>query len=139
MRTRRSPRRQPGRGGLETVAGRPPRPAGDLLDRRGIRVDRMSEQSRPFDVRRAGVLLHVTSLPGAGDLGEEAYRFVDFLADAGFTVWQVLPLVPTHDDDGSPYNAPSAMAGNPDLISPTLREPMDDAAFTAWCGAPGDW
>jgi 4-alpha-glucanotransferase len=99
----------------------------------------MSEQSRPFDVRRAGVLLHVTSLPGAGDLGEEAYRFVDFLADAGFTVWQVLPLVPTHDDDGSPYNAPSAMAGNPDLISPTLREPMDDAAFAAWCGEQGDW
>ena len=67
------------------------------------------------DSRRAGVLLHVTSLP-SGTLGEEAFGFVDFLADAGCSVWQVLPLVPTHDDDGSPYNAPSAMAGNPDLI-----------------------
>ena len=74
----------------------------------------------PLDVRRAGVLLHVTSLPGgygAGDLGPAAYSFVDFLEAAGGTVWQVLPLVPTHAGDGSPYNAVSAMAGNPDLIS----------------------
>ena len=79
---------------------------------------------RPLDVRRAGVLLHVTSLPSAGDglagdLGTsaEAYRFVDFLAAAGCTVWQVLPLVPTHEADRSPYNALSAMAGSPELIS----------------------
>jgi 4-alpha-glucanotransferase len=74
----------------------------------------------PLDVRRAGVLLHVTSLPGeydAGDLGPAAYSFVDFLERAGCTVWQVLPLVPTHAGDGSPYNAISAMAGNPELIS----------------------
>src|SRR5688572_4603559 len=98
----------------------------------------MTDQARPFDVRRAGVLLHVTSLPGAGDLGDAAYRFVDFLAAAGCSVWQVLPLVPTHDDDGSPYNAPSAMAGNPDLISKALiskthLEDPDDATFAAWC------
>jgi 4-alpha-glucanotransferase len=74
----------------------------------------------PLDVRRAGVLLHVTSLPspyGAGDLGHAAYRFVDFLAAAGMTVWQVLPLVPTHSEDRSPYNGLSALAGNPDLVS----------------------
>ena len=74
----------------------------------------------PLDVRRAGVLLHVTSLPseyGAGDLGPAAYSFLDFLEQAGCTVWQVLPLVPTHAGDGSPYNAISAMAGNPDLVS----------------------
>jgi 4-alpha-glucanotransferase len=69
-----------------------------------------------MDVRRAGVLLHLTSLP-AGDLGPEAYGFVDFLADSGVTVWQVLPLVPTHEEDRSPYNALSAMAGSPVLIS----------------------
>lgn len=66
------------------------------------------------------MLLHVTSLPsasGPGDLGPAAHRFVDLLADAGCTVWQVLPLVPTHDLDRSPYNALSAMAGNPDVIS----------------------
>ncbi|KAA1425873.1 4-alpha-glucanotransferase [Nocardioides antri] len=99
----------------------------------------MSEQDRPFDVRRAGVLLHVTSLPGAGDLGDEAYRFVDFLAAAGCSVWQVLPLVPTHDDDGSPYNAPSAMAGNPDLLSKDRRETADDGAVTAWCAQQSAW
>jgi 4-alpha-glucanotransferase len=72
------------------------------------------------DRRRAGVLLHVTSLPGSGasgDLGPEAFRFVDFLAEAGFRVWQVLPLGPTHAD-GSPYNCLSAHAGHPRFISP---------------------
>ena len=48
---------------------------------------------------------------------ESRPEFVDFLARAGCTVWQVLPLVPTHPGDGSPYNAVSAMAGNPELIS----------------------
>jgi 4-alpha-glucanotransferase len=74
----------------------------------------------PLETRRAGVLLHVTSLPspyGAGDLGHAAHDFVDFAADAGFSVWQLLPLVPTHADDNSPYNGISAMAGNPELIS----------------------
>jgi 4-alpha-glucanotransferase len=69
--------------------------------------------------RRAGVLLHPTSLHspyGAGDLGHAAYRFVEFLAAAGFTVWQVLPLGPTHRNH-SPYDSPSAFAGNPALIS----------------------
>ena len=79
-----------------------------------------TDPAGPLDVRRAGVLLHVTSLSGdydAGDLGPAAYEFVDFLQMAGCTVWQVLPLVPTHAGDGSPYNAISAMAGNPDLVS----------------------
>ncbi|MCW2819633.1 MAG: 4-alpha-glucanotransferase [Marmoricola sp.] len=77
--------------------------------------------SGPLQVRRAGVLLHVTSLP-EGDLGPGAHAFVDFLADAGVTVWQVLPLVPVHEDEGSPYNSLSAMAGNPLLISAELRD-----------------
>jgi 4-alpha-glucanotransferase len=74
----------------------------------------------PLTRRRAGVLLHVTSLPspyGRGDVGPAARAFVDFLADAGCTVWQVLPLVPTHRVDRSPYNAMSALALNPELIS----------------------
>ena len=77
-------------------------------------VDNPSAQP-VLDRRRAGVLLHPTSLP-AGDLGDDARRFVDFLAGGGFTVWQCLPLGPTHDD-GSPYHALSAHAGNPALIS----------------------
>jgi 4-alpha-glucanotransferase len=74
----------------------------------------------PLTRRRGGVLLHVTSLPsayGRGDVGPAARAFVDFLADAGCTVWQVLPLVPTHRVDRSPYNAMSALALNPELIS----------------------
>ncbi|MGD2177001.1 MAG: 4-alpha-glucanotransferase [Anaerolineae bacterium] len=70
--------------------------------------------------RRSGVLLHPTSLPGRfgiGDLGDDAYRFVDFLAAAGQSYWQVLPLSPTGYGD-SPYQALSAFAGNPMLISP---------------------
>lgn len=70
--------------------------------------------------RRAGLLLHPTSLPGpykGGDIGREAYRFIDFLADSGFSIWQMLPLGPTHADR-SPYQCLSVNAGNPDLISP---------------------
>src|ERR1019366_6250153 len=69
--------------------------------------------------RSSGILLHPTSLPGRfgiGDLGPEAYRFVDFLAAAGQRIWQVLPLGPTGYGD-SPYQLSSAFAGNPLLIS----------------------
>ncbi len=70
--------------------------------------------------RASGILLHPTSLPGdfgIGDLGTQAYSFVNFLADAGQTYWQILPLGPTGYGD-SPYQCFSAFAGNPLLISP---------------------
>jgi 4-alpha-glucanotransferase len=70
--------------------------------------------------RASGIILHPTSLPdtpGIGDLGDAAYRFVDFLAAAGQRYWQVLPLGPTGYGD-SPYQCFSAFAGNPLLISP---------------------
>lgn len=70
--------------------------------------------------RRSGVLLHPTCLPGPygiGDLGAQAFAFVDWLAQAGQTYWQVLPLSPTGYGD-SPYQGLSAFAGNPMLISP---------------------
>ena len=70
--------------------------------------------------RGSGILLHPTSLPGRfgiGDLGEEAYGFIDFLATAGQGYWQVLPLGPTGYGE-SPYQTLSAFAGNPMLISP---------------------
>lgn len=71
-----------------------------------------------FVRRRAGILLHPTSLPGkgsAGKLGAAARRFVDFLAGAGFSVWQTLPLGPV-DKFGSPYSLSSAYAGDIRLI-----------------------
>lgn len=72
-----------------------------------------------LEQRRAGVLLHITSLPGKydnGDLGQEAYHFVKFLHNTGVRVWQTLPLGQPHSD-GSPYQCLSAHAGNTALIS----------------------
>lgn len=74
--------------------------------------------------RRAGILMHITSLPssfGVGDLGPVAYSFVDFLKSTRQTYWQILPLSPTSKHNAhSPYSAHSAMAGNPLLISPEM-------------------
>ena len=70
-------------------------------------------------VRSSGILLHPTSFPGPhgiGDLGRAAYQFVDFLVEAGQSLWQVLPLGPTGYGD-SPYASFSSFAGNPLLIS----------------------
>ncbi len=76
-----------------------------------------------FRKRASGVLLHVSSLPsefGIGDLGPQAYHFVDFLKQANQTYWQMLPLNCTTAQAGySPYSCYSAFAGNPLLISPT--------------------
>ena len=69
--------------------------------------------------RSSGVLLHVSSLPsygGIGDLGPAAHEFVAFLAAAKQHIWQVLPLCPTGYGN-SPYAGSSAFAGNPYLIS----------------------
>ena len=68
--------------------------------------------------RASGVLLHPTSLPGphgSGDLGREAYHFIDWLAVAGQRLWQVLPLTGIGPGN-SPYMSPSAFAGNPLLV-----------------------
>jgi 4-alpha-glucanotransferase len=77
-----------------------------------------------MNIRSSGILLHPTSLPtayGIGDLGPAAYRFVDFLAAAGQSLWQILPLTPTDPKhNNSPYHSTSALAGNPLLISPEL-------------------
>ena len=72
--------------------------------------------------RGSGILLHITSLfseYGIGDLGPSAYQFVDFLADAQQSYWQILPLNPTRQEyDNSPYHSTSAFAFNTLLISP---------------------
>jgi 4-alpha-glucanotransferase len=70
--------------------------------------------------RSAGILLHISSLPGhfgIGDLGPSAHRFLDFLEKAGQQVWQLLPLGPPAKGN-SPYSCYSAFAGNPLFISP---------------------
>ena len=86
--------------------------------------DKKSYKTVNMDKRGSGILLHITSLPssyGVGDLGPEAYRFVDFLKKTKQRYWQVLPLNPTDPLYGnSPYNSVSAFAGNTLLISPDL-------------------
>jgi 4-alpha-glucanotransferase len=88
--------------------------------------------------RSSGILLHPTSLPsphGIGDLGADARRFVDFLAEAGQTLWQVLPLGPTGYGD-SPYQCLSAWAGNPMLISLEWLVERGWLEASALAGAP---
>jgi 4-alpha-glucanotransferase len=85
----------------------------------------------PLKDRRAGVLLHPTSLPGPrgqGNIGKDARHFIDFLQAAEITVWQMLPLGPTHAD-GSPYQCMSVHAGSPQLIC------LDDLVENGWLPA----
>ena len=86
----------------------------------------------PFNSRLAGMLLHPTSLPGphgSGDLGPDAFHFVDWLRSAGLNVWQVLPLAPPGPGN-SPYASVSAFAGSPLLVA---LEPLIEKA---WLAAP---
>lgn len=81
--------------------------------------------------RSSGVLMHVTSLPGSdsiGCFGKEARDFIDFLADCGFTWWQVLPFTMA-DECNSPYKSYSAFGGNPYLVD--LRILAADGYLTA--------
>ena len=86
----------------------------------------------------SGILLHVTSLPsygGVGDFGPAAYAFVDFLAAAKQRLWQVLPLSPT-GYGSSPYSRSSAFAGNPLLISLERWSTMAGSRGTACRACP---
>ena len=70
--------------------------------------------------RKSGILMPISALPskyGIGDLGDTAYRFIDFMTECGVKCWQVLPLNPTAYGD-SPYQSPASYAGNPYFISP---------------------
>jgi 4-alpha-glucanotransferase len=85
----------------------------------------------PLHQRRSGILLHPTSLPsphGHGDLGPEAHEFLRFLARAGQSLWQMLPVVPPGGGD-SPYDSPSSFAGSPELVS--LRYLVEDGLLDA--------
>lgn len=101
----------------------------------------MSDSSKLRVQRTSGILLHPTSLPGPygiGDLGPAAYEWVDTLARAKQTWWQILPLGPTGYGD-SPYQCFSAFAGNPILVSPEFlrneglieRRDLEGAKFPA--------
>jgi len=78
--------------------------------------------------RSSGVLLHISALPGpcgSGDLGAQAYHFVDWLASAGQRLWQILPLSPVGPGN-SPYHSPSTFAGNPLFVD------LDQLVRSGW-------
>lgn len=82
--------------------------------------------------RQAGVLLHVTSLPGPygiGDFGPDAFRFVDWLASAGQSLWQWLPTTPIGPGD-SPYQSVSAFAGSPLMVA------LEPLMLSGWLAKP---
>lgn len=88
--------------------------------------------------RSAGILLHPTSLPGSygiGELGDEAFNFIDYLAAAKQTLWQILPLGPTGYGD-SPYASFSSFAGNPLLISLRKLQQAGDISAETLTDAP---
>ena len=75
--------------------------------------------------RASGILLHPTSLPN-GVLDEHAFAFVDWLAAAGQSWWQVLPLGPPEGLTGSPYMSPSAFAGSPGILADSNARVTED-------------
>ena len=96
-----------------------------------------------LDRRRAAVLLHPSSLLADGDaeggaFGTRGRTFVDWLASAGFSVWQVLPLGPT-GADGSPYWARSDHAGNAAFVDRLQHPPGGERAFHDFCRRSGAW
>jgi 4-alpha-glucanotransferase len=86
--------------------------------------------------RSSGILLHPTSLPG-GRLDEHAYRWVDWLTEAGQSWWQVLPLGPP-DEHGSPYKPRSAFAGSVGLLGAADAE-VTEADAGAFIARHGFW
>jgi len=90
--------------------------------------------------RRSGVLLPASALrqDGRGAFGAPAFQFIDWLADAGFTVWQMLPLVPT-DPSGSPYWARSDRAGCVELTDQAAPDPGNADDFATFRAASVRW
>jgi 4-alpha-glucanotransferase len=89
-----------------------------------------------FDRRRAGALLHIGSLEGG--LGRGGRAFIDWLAAAGFTVWQILPVGPT-GSDGSPYWVRSDFAGNPAFLDSNEWPDLSSGAYQAFLAAAQHW
>ena len=90
-------------------------------------------------MRKSGILMHITSLPGnygVGTMGKNAFDFVDFLEKSGQQSWQILPLTPTGYGD-SPYQSNSAYAGNPYLIDLDLL--IEEGLLTVEEVANRDW
>jgi 4-alpha-glucanotransferase len=89
-----------------------------------------------LDRRRAGVLLHLSSLEAP--LGRGGRAFIDWLAEAGFTVWQILPAGPT-GPDGSPYWVRSDVAGNPEFLDQAELPEVGPTEYAAFVDETEQW
>ena len=96
----------------------------------------MSQRLPVFDRRRAAALLHIGSLEGG--LGRGGRAFIDWLAAAGFSVWQILPVGPT-GSDGSPYWVRSDFAGNPAFIDSNEWPDLNSGAYQAFLAGAQHW
>ena len=83
------------------------------------------------------MLCHITSLP-SGKLGPDAFTFIDLIAEAGMTVWQVLPITPP-DEHQSPYASTSAFAGWVKLCDPSFEEDPDHELVRDWLSVNAHW
>ena len=88
-------------------------------------------------MREAGILCHITSLP-SGKLGPDAFTFIDLIAEAGISVWQVLPLTPP-DEHRSPYASTSAFAGWVKLCDPSFEYDPDHELISDWLSVNAHW
>src|SRR5262249_26098419 len=103
---------------------------------RRLRSAMTAQRLRVFDRRRSGALLHMGSLEGG--LGRGGRAFIDWLAVAGFTVWQILPVGPT-GADGSPYWVRSDFAGNPAFIDQSEWPDLKSADYAAFLERSHHW
>ena len=108
-----------------------------MMPKLGVKIICLRDK-RPKDQgfgRCAGVISHISSIP-QGKLGRPARDFVDFIADAGFSIWQILPLNPP-GTGGSPYSSHSAFAADPRFIN--YDELPDDSGFRDFVAKNADW
>ncbi len=107
------------------------------MDRLSVKIICLRDEApkRQDFERSAGVICHISSLEQPM-LGAPAREFVDFIADAGFKIWQILPLNPC-GTGGSPYSSRSTFAGNPDFINPD--ELPDKEGFKEFARTNSDW
>lgn len=97
---------------------------------------RQTPPPQPGLLRAAGVLCHVSSLP-SGKMDGFGEQFIDYLADCGQKLWQILPLNPPDPKSSSPYSSPAVFAGDPSLC-PVGRQ-MDNGAYEAFCRDEAYW
>ena len=100
----------------------------NFCNRRWKSLEKEINANRIFRSRKSGVLLHLTSLP-EGNLGKDAYRFVDWLKKAGQSFWQMLPVGPV-GSGASPYSSLSSFAGEPSMIC--SKSKVDMRGFDEW-------